>query len=108
MTLNERGRKGGRVRASESSAKRRALRRLHNARRGRRINTGGVTDRERETTLCDIMAAVREPIRGRVSIRAAAAAIRTSDRTVRRWLTGEDWPPSTKIKALQKWLRSTK
>lgn len=32
--------------------------------------------------------------------RRVAAALGVSDRTVRRWLSGEDWPPADKVQSI--------
>lgn len=98
------GRLGGSVTAAQSPAKAAALAALHAARRGQRRTTAGAA-REREVTLADLAAAIREPVRGVASIRVVAAYCGVSDRTVRRWLTGEDWPPATQIRRLRGWLR---
>lgn len=48
--------------------------------------------------------ALEQPERGSVSIRAAAEACRVSDRTVRRWLAGEDWPAPVSARRLERWV----
>lgn len=88
---------------SKSPAKLAALSRLHAARRGRRQSA---SSRERDTVLAEVLAAAREPERGVRSIRVVAAWCRVSDRTVRRWLTGEDWPPAQQVRRMRQWLRS--
>lgn len=93
------GRKGGLVR---SAAKNRALKSLHASRRGVRQHTG--SERDRATVLGDLAAVLREPVRGVRSIRVLADHLRVSDRTVRRWLTGEDWPPPTQLRRIKSWL----
>lgn len=98
------GRLGGSVTAAQSPAKAAALAALHAACRGQRRTTAGAA-REREVTLADLAAAIREPVRGVASIRVVAAYCGVSDRTVRRWLTGEDWPPASQIRRMRAWLR---
>lgn len=86
-----------------SRAKARALSLLHASRRGVRQHPD---TRERQTVLADVLALLRTPQRGVVSIRALADYCRVSDRTVRRWLSGEDWPPATQVRAMAEWVRS--
>jgi hypothetical protein len=105
MPHAERGRLGGAVTAAESPKKAKALRDLHASRRGVRHRPD---TRDRETVLTDVIAALRNPMRGVRSIRAVAAHCRVSDRTVRRWLSGEDWPPPTQIRRMQQWLAATR
>lgn len=93
------GRLGGR---RMTDAKRRALSRLHDSRRGKRVRTD---DPRRQTVLEAVRAAVAEPVRGQVSIRALASVLRVSDRTVRRWLDGTDWPDSRAIRGMAAWVR---
>lgn len=90
--------KGG---CARSKAKLLAIRRLHAKRRGVRVHPDL---RDRESVLAELHTAVRKPMRGFVSIRQAALACAVSDRTVRRWLTGEDWPPALALKRLDLWL----
>lgn len=98
------GRAGG---LRRSKAQRAALDALHRARRGVRLHSPGVTDRELSTLLGEISTALRSsPERGRVSLRALAAHCSVSDRTVRRWLAGEDMPDSRAVRRLSAWLRS--
>lgn len=40
----------------------------------------------------------------RVSIKSLARYLDVSDRTVRRWLSGEDWPPAAMVKQIKRWL----
>lgn len=91
--------KGGR---SRSKAKLAAVRALHAKRRGVRVHPD---TRERETVLGELAAAVRVPRPGVVSIRQAARSCSVTDRTIRRWLTGEDWPPAIALRRLAAWLR---
>jgi hypothetical protein len=42
---------------------------------------------------------------GRISLRALANYIGVSDRTIRRWLSGHDWPDSENIRNIRRWLR---
>lgn len=91
--------KGGR---SRSAAKLVAVQALIERRRGVRLHAAS---REREAILSDLAAAVRTPVRGVCSIRCAATACSVSDRTVRRWLSGEDWPTPLALRRLAAWLR---
>lgn len=68
-------------------------------------NDTGVTARELSSTLADVQRLVRNPEKGRRSIRVLAQYCRVSDRTVRRWLDGTDQPPSTAVQRLQSWIR---
>ncbi len=105
MTTAERkqfGAKGGSVTAAQSTAKAAALRALHASRRGKRQHPD---TRERETVLGEALALLRTPMRGVVSIRVLAEHCRVSDRTVRRWLSGEDWPPPTALRRIAEWAR---
>lgn len=43
--------------------------------------------------------------RGEISYRALAADLGVSDRTVRRWLAGEDRPPAELQEAAEQWVR---
>lgn len=98
------GRLGGSVTAAESPAKAAALAALHAALRGRR-RSSAATGREREVTLAELASAIREPVRGVASLRVVAEYCGVSDRTVRRWLAGEDWPPASQIRRIRSWLR---
>lgn len=40
----------------------------------------------------------------RISVRALAAAVGVNERTVRRWLSGEDMPPADRLLAVQSWV----
>jgi len=91
------GAKGGSV---QTRAKSRALAALHRKRRGLRIHVS--PSRDRESTLTELASVVRHPIRGR-SIRAVAEHLRVSDRTIRRWLQGIDWPPVMALRAIRAW-----
>lgn len=91
---------GGRATAKTSKAKAAALKALHAAQRGVRQRPASP---EREAILGEVHAAVATPARGR-SVRALAAHLRKSDRTVRRWLSGEDWPTATHLRAMRSWL----
>jgi len=93
---------GGKVTGAESEAKAAALRALHRARRGVRLHAD---TREREVVLAALAAAVREPKWGVCSVRQAALHVGVSARTVHRWLSGEDWPPQSALRALERWLR---
>lgn len=93
---------GGKVTAAESEAKAAALKALHASRRGKRVHPD---TRERETVLAEVQRILRVPERSVVSIRALATNCRVSDRTLRRWLSGEDWPPATQVRRLAQWSR---
>lgn len=45
--------------------------------------------------------------RGRVSLRVLSDHLSVSDRTVRRWLSGEDMPPAATLKRVAAWVRRT-
>jgi hypothetical protein len=95
--------RGGAVTASRSPAKAAALKALHARMRGKRIHIG--PSRERETALADLHALLeRARQRGVISIRKCATDLRVSDRTVRRWLAGVDWPPTTAVRAVREWV----
>ena len=81
----------------------RALADMHAARRGIRQRPRGLpTDLGR--AVADLLR--EQPERGRISIRCAASAVGVSDRTLRRWLAGEDWPAPGAVSRLRRWLRS--
>jgi hypothetical protein len=86
-----------------SPARLRALRALHASRTGRRQSRRA---RERDSVLADLAAAVRSPDYHGRSIKACARYLKVSDRTVRRWLTGEDWPRMTEVRRVAQWLRT--
>lgn len=48
----------------------------------------------------------RIPRKQRVSRKAAALACGVSDRTIRRWLSGEDWPSRVSAAKLAKWIEA--
>lgn len=80
-----------------SPARALALARLHRAKRGVRqnVNPG------RQRTLKAVATLLRRhPVPGLVSRRALAAHCQVSDRTLRRWLAGEDWPPRAQLDRL--------
>jgi hypothetical protein len=87
---------------SITPAKAEALAALHVKRRGVRQRPAS---RARETVLGDVHRLLAEPVRGEVSIRALATHCGVSDRTLRRWLSGEDWPPATQVTRLAAWVR---
>jgi transcriptional regulator with XRE-family HTH domain len=45
---------------------------------------------------------------GKISARALAAAIGVSDRTVRRWLAGEDVPSPDFVERINEWMAEVK
>lgn len=94
---------GGRKKASESRAKAKALTALHKSRRGRRIN--GKPSRRRDTILAALHQAVLSPEPGR-SRYGVAAYVGVSEKTIRRWLSGEDWPTEAALLKIQGWLKS--
>lgn len=85
-----------------SPKQRKALKALHSARRGRRVHPDS---RERETVLAEVASALRYPLSGIRSIRVLAAYCRVHERTVRRWLSGEHWPPETAVRRMAQWAR---
>jgi transcriptional regulator with XRE-family HTH domain len=94
--------KGGMAKTARKLA---ALKALHEARKGRRLNI--TPTRERETTLAAVATEVRKPRIERVrSLRAAAAYVHVDPRTLSRWLSGKCFPPAHKLRALNEWLRS--
>jgi len=84
-----------------SPAKLRSLRALHAIMRGRRHS---VDNPSRKRVLAQVRRLIAQPTRGR-SARAVAEYCDVSDRTVRRWLDGEDWPPADQIRAMAAWVR---
>lgn len=102
-TAGAAGRLGG---MSMSPAKRRALRALHSSRRG--VRTSGSSSSAAEAVRSGLAAAFRHPVRGVRSARAAAEALGVSDRTVRRWVSGEDWPDAETCRRIMTWLRSVR
>jgi hypothetical protein len=96
-------RKGGRA---NTPKKRAALKKLHSARRGVRTNKLGISEHEYRGLLADLTALLREPVRGRISIRVLAHHCRVDDKSVRRWLDGTCWPTSVTIRKIQAWMRS--
>lgn len=93
------GAKGGK---QMTEAKAQALSALHARRRGIRLSP----DIEaRERVLEELREALRYPARGVVSVRACADALGVSDRTVRRWISEEDWPSPGAVAELRRWVR---
>lgn len=93
------GRLGGRVKSRRKAA---ALRALHASRRGKRVHPD---TRGRETILADLHQQVTPPQPEIASIRVVARYCRVDARTVRRWMSGEDWPAETHLSRLAQWLR---
>lgn len=93
MTLPSRSRMahGGR---SRSRAKLSALAALHAARRGRHVHPSAADLRRALVAAYrrGLRAAGGNPMANRYAIRRIAATIGVSDRTVRRWMSGEDHP----------------
>lgn len=87
-----------------SPARKLALKKLFENRRGVRINKGTISDRERETTLSEVIEQTRkrEPLVR--SMAALATFLRVDPKTVARWLRGEHWPTDSKIIRMQQWL----
>ena len=94
---------GARGGAKMTQAKRKALAALHDSRRGVRL---APPSRARSRIVAAVRQAVGEPERGVRSVRVLAAWCQVSDRTVRRWLSGEDWPPIEQVHAMDQWLSS--
>lgn len=93
-------RKGGQARTARKLA---ALRALYDRRRGVRLHDPGAqwpATRGQVLRLLDTAHA-----RGSVSIRALAESLRVSDRTLRRWLRGEDYPTAQASAAVARWLK---
>jgi transcriptional regulator with XRE-family HTH domain len=91
-----------------SPAKSAALAALHAARRGVRQHP---EPPDLPRLLAQIQEITRRAIRGGSvgpdprSRRELARHLGISDRTIRRWLSGEDVPPPAHIRALRKWVR---
>jgi hypothetical protein len=82
-----------------------ALKALHSKRRGVRVNDPGMTPHQLTGLLSDVaglLAWRHEP--GVVSMRALAAAVGVSDRTVRRWLDGIDIPDARSVRRIERWV----
>lgn len=94
---------GARGGSRMTEAKQNALAALHAGRKG--VRQARQAD-SRDRVLEAVRAAVCEPVRGLRSVRVVAAWCHVSDRTVRRWLSGEDWPPIEQVHAMEHWLRS--
>lgn len=73
------------------------------SRKGRRVNDPGV-DGERLRNLMRGLRKYIAPEPGNawkdVTIKGLAREVGVSDRTLRRWLAGEDWPPADKFRRL--------
>ena len=96
------GKKGGSWSGAQSPRKAAALEALFARRRGKRVNDPG--------RLIEIMQIVERVTRvqlqpGRISLRALANYIGVSDRTIRRWLSGHDWPDFENVRKIRRWLR---
>jgi hypothetical protein len=89
--------------SARTPAKLNALRKLHASRRGVRVNTD---TRERQSVLADVQALIRDPVPGVTSLRAVARHCRVDPRTVGRWLSGEDWPPTTQVRRMRGWVKA--
>lgn len=88
-----------------SPAKKNQLKAIWQARRDVPVNDPGVTNHELRGILADIHTILRDPEPGVRSIRRLADECKVSDKTVRRWLAGEDTPPSTAVRVMQQWAR---
>jgi ribosome-binding protein aMBF1 (putative translation factor) len=100
------GQKGGRYTAAQSSKKAAALVALFARRRGQHVNDPGVSPDQ----LAHIMQAVHDLTRAqfqreRVSQRALAQHLGVSDRTVRRWISGHQWPDKKHVRKMRRWLQ---
>lgn len=96
-TASAAGRRGG---SRRSNAQAKALEVLHASRRGVRVHPEG----DQSRVLSAVAEAVRRPVRGIRSVRVLAAHLGVSDRTVRRWLSGEDWPPAEALARMRAWI----
>jgi hypothetical protein len=97
-------RAGGRA---KTSAKTDALALTHSRRKGVRVNISA--GRLRENTLAELHTLVTQSYRaGSISIRRLARDIRVSDRSVRRWLDGKNWPSTITLRAIASWMRAKK
>lgn len=72
---------------------------------GKRRNSPGASWPD---TLRDLKARLARPIHGKVSRRAVAEWCDVSDKTVRRWLCGEDVPGPASAKRVASWLVSVR
>lgn len=103
--MRARGSVGGQATAATSPKKARALAALHASRRGQRKNDPGMTAHQLGGLLADVAGLVRtQPEPGSVSFRALAAHCKVSDRTVRRWIGGTDWPNAAMTRRLETWI----
>lgn len=100
MTKSESGRLGG---SKNTRAKRTALAALHAARRGVPVNPEPAGWRP---ILTQLLLILRTPDRtvGR-SRRALASELGLTDKSLRRWLAGECFPPAQHLPALRSWIR---
>jgi hypothetical protein len=81
-----------------------ALAALHAARRGQRVQQPGLSAHQLALLIRRVAASVAEPQWGRVSKRVLATHCQVSEKTVRRWLEGTDWPSETSVERLQIWI----
>lgn len=104
MTRRDAGAFGGRSRSARKLA---ALRVIHARRRGRRVHTPGMAAGDLARLMARVAAIIRErPERGRTSVRALADYIGVSDRTVRRWIDGVDWPRAGPVRSIMRWIQT--
>lgn len=89
--------------SARTPAKMRALRKLHEERRGMRLHAD---TRERASVLAEVQALIRKPVPGVTSLRAVARHCGVDPRTVGRWLSGEDWPPATQVRRMRGWAKA--
>lgn len=106
MPFNERnaaarGSSGGR---RHSQAKRKALAALHASRRGVRVHHQAA---DLGAVLARLEARITPPEPGLRSVRVVAQFCGVSDRTVRRWLSGEDLPAPAALEQVRRWLADT-
>jgi len=92
------GRRGGQ---RMTAARRASLRALHASRRGRRRSAPSA---ERDEVIERMRRVLESPKRGVRSIRAVSRSVGVSDRAVRRWLAGEDWPGMRYVRAMREWV----
>lgn len=96
--------RGGRVTTAQSAAKAAALDHLHASRRGKRVHVS--SRRLRETVLGELHTLLTTQWqRGEISCTRCAADIGINERTLRRWLSGEDWPEELYLYALSAWIK---
>lgn len=103
--FEEAGRRGGSKTAAESPKKEFALRRLHTKRRGRRVNSPGVSAPELRKMMRRLRSILKNTQPLWISYPVVARHVGVSERTVRRWIVGEDWPSSESVEKLRQWMK---